>query len=110
MPQVKRLGVIDMKKLIKFWILFSVAHIGISIALFLAFGLGLEDRSRGSDFFWVLQQPMLSLLDQNWPAGLQMFMLVINSAVWGFLFSLITVLCRKLSFRKKEPQTQVDKR
>ncbi len=65
--------------ILKLTFLLSAAHFSLVILVFLFFGLGLEGkRNLGHEFLWLLIQPGASV------PGPWIFILVMNSFLWGF--------------------------
>ena len=69
------------RRLILLIISIGALHFSLSIILFLMFGIGLENRSVGSDIFWILQQPVLSLTLLGFIPDFKLMVFPLNSLV-----------------------------
>lgn len=75
------------KRLLVLILVVSMLHFSLSVILFIFFGLGLEDRSIGSDLFWYLQEPIVTLIKNGFFPDLNFFAFPMNSLIWGCIIS-----------------------
>ena len=73
----------------------AVIHFSLSVALFLMFGIGLEDRSFGSDVFWYFQQPILGLTLLGLMPDFKLMTFPLNSILWGCIISFLILVFRR---------------
>lgn len=75
------------RRLILLILSIAVAHFSLSVLLFLLFGIGLENRSIGSDLFWFFQQPVIGLVFLGVIPDFKLLIFPLNSFVWGCVIS-----------------------
>ncbi len=77
------------RRLILLIISIGALHFSLSIILFLMFGIGLENRSIGSEVFWYFQQPVLGLTLLGFIPDFKLMAFPLNSLLWGIIITVI---------------------